>query len=66
MLVLQGELDTFVGIGNSRRLADALPNSEFDVIPEAGHYSWEDNPEPYLAHVLRWIEKAEADSSQSR
>ncbi len=60
VLVLHGEHDTFVGIGNSRRLADALPNSEFGIIPEAGHYSWEDNPEPYLAHVLRWIDKAEA------
>ena len=62
VLVLHGELDTFVGIGNSRRLADALPNSEFGIIPEAGHYSWEDNPEPYLDHVLRWIDKAEANS----
>ena len=62
VLVLHGEKDTFVGIGNSRRLAAALPNSEFDIIPEAGHYSWEDNPEPYLAHVLRWIDKAEANS----
>lgn len=60
VLVLHGERDTFVGMGNSRRLAAALPNSEFDIIPEAGHYSWEDNPEPYLAHVLRWIDKAEA------
>jgi len=59
VLVLHGERDTFVGIGNSRRLADALPNGEFDIIAEAGHYSWEDNPEPYLAHVLRWIDQAE-------
>ncbi len=62
VLVLHGERDTFVGIGNSRRLAEALPNSEFGVIADAGHYSWEDNPEPYLAQVLRWIEKAEAGS----
>lgn len=55
-----GEHDTFVGVGNSQRLADALPNSEFHVIADAGHYSWEDNPEPYLAHVLDWIERAEA------
>ena len=64
VLVLHGERDTFVGIGNSRRLAAALPNSEFDVIAEAGHYAWEDNPEPYLAHVLRWIDKAEANRPQ--
>lgn len=62
VLVLHGEHDTFIGMGNSRRLAEALPNSEFGVIPEAGHYSWEDNPEPYLDHVLRWIDKAESDN----
>lgn len=62
VLVLHGERDILVGIGNSRRLAEALPNSEFHVIPEAGHYAWEDNPEPYLAHVLRWIDQAEAHS----
>ena len=62
VLVLHGELDTFVGMGNSRRLAAALPNSEFAIIAEAGHYSWEDNPEPYLAHVLRWIDKVESSS----
>ena len=62
VLVLHGERDTFVGIGNSQRLAEALPNSEFHVIPEAGHYAWEDNPEPYLAHVLSWIDQAEAKS----
>ncbi|MGB1253768.1 MAG: alpha/beta fold hydrolase [Candidatus Promineifilaceae bacterium] len=62
VLVLHGERDTFVDVSNSRRLAAALPNSEFAIIPEAGHYSWEDNPEPYLAHVLRWIDKAEASS----
>ena len=62
VLVLHGELDTFVGMGNSQRLAATLANSEFGIISEAGHYSWEDNPEPYLAHVLRWIDRAEANS----
>ncbi len=60
VLVLRGEHGTFVGIDNSQRLADALSNSEFHVIADAGHYSWEDNPEPYLAHFLDWIERAEA------
>jgi pimeloyl-ACP methyl ester carboxylesterase len=62
VLVLHGERDTFVGIGNSRRLSEALSNSEFHVIPEAGHYAWEDNSEPYLAYVLHWINQAEANS----
>ncbi len=46
VLVLHGERDTFVGIGNSRRLSETLSNSEFHVIPEAAHYAWVDNSEP--------------------
>ncbi len=60
ILVLHGEYDTFVDVSNSRRLHELLPNSEFDLIEGAGHYSYEDNAEQYLAHVLRWIARAEA------
>jgi pimeloyl-ACP methyl ester carboxylesterase len=59
ILVLHGEKDTFVAMSNSQRLHELLPNSEFGVIQGAGHYSYEDNAEQYLAHVLRWVEKAE-------
>jgi pimeloyl-ACP methyl ester carboxylesterase len=57
--LLHGEKDTFVAMSNSQRLYELLPNSEFGVIEGAGHYSYEDNAEQYLAHVLRWVEKAE-------
>lgn len=61
ILVLHGEKDTFVAMSNSQKLHELLPNSEFGVIEGAGHYSYEDNAEEYLAHVLRWIDKTEAN-----
>ncbi|MGJ3237076.1 MAG: alpha/beta fold hydrolase [Anaerolineae bacterium] len=60
ILVLHGEKDTFVAMSNSQKLHELLPNSEFGIIEGAGHYSYEDNAEEYLAHVLRWIDKTEA------
>jgi pimeloyl-ACP methyl ester carboxylesterase len=59
-LVLHGEFDTFVAMSNSKHLADLLPNSEFAVIPDSAHYSWEDNTEDYLQHILDWTAKLES------
>lgn len=60
VLVLHGEHGTFVAMSNSKRLSELLPNSEFAVIPDAAHYSWEDNTEVYLQHVLDWTDKVES------
>lgn len=66
ILVLHGERDTFVDVSNSERLHAMLPNSEFATIPDAGHYAWEDNAEPYLDHILRWIDRAEKAHLENR
>ena len=60
ILVLHGEYDTFVAMSNSKRLSELLPNSEFAVIPDAAHYSWEDSTEVYLQHILDWTDKVES------
>ena len=62
VLVLHGEHDTFVAMSNSRRLRELLANSEFAVIPDAAHYSWEDSTEIYLEHILDWTAKVESAS----
>ncbi|SLN25960.1 haloalkane dehalogenase [Roseivivax jejudonensis] len=61
VFVLHGEFDTFVAMSNSKRLSELLPNSKFAVIPDAAHYSWEDNVETYLQHILDWTAKVEAE-----
>ena len=60
VLVLHGEHDTFVAMSNSKRLSELLPNSEFAVIPDAAHYSWEDSTEVYLQHILDLTDKVES------
>lgn len=59
-LVLHGEYDTFIAMSNSEHLSEMLPNSEFAVIPNAAHYSWEDGTEEYLQHILNWVERFES------
>lgn len=63
--VLHGEFDTFVSVNNSRRLADLLPNSRFDIIKGAGHYAWEDASEDYLTRVLSFIAEVEKEAGGS-
>ncbi len=60
ILVLHGEFDTFVAADNSQRLDDLLPNSEFQLVPEAAHYSYEDNAPAYMTAALDHIRTVEA------
>lgn len=57
--VLHGEYDLFVAVSNSWRLHKQLPNSRFDMVENAAHYSYEDNPTGYLTLVLDWIDRVE-------
>jgi pimeloyl-ACP methyl ester carboxylesterase len=65
VLVLHGEHHTFVAMSNSKRLSELLPNSEFAVIADAAHYSWEDSTEVYLQHILEWTDKVESGKVES-
>jgi 3-oxoadipate enol-lactonase len=47
-LVLCGERDR-INLELSRRLADALPDARFEVVPAAGHVANLDNPEAFNA-----------------
>ena len=57
--VLHGEYDVFVAASNSWRLHKRLPNSRFDMVENAAHYSYEDNHVGYLSRVLDWIDLVE-------
>lgn len=65
VLVLHGEHDTFVAMSNSKRLSEMLPNSEFAVIADAAHYSWEDSTDVCLQHILDWTDKVESGKVES-
>ena len=58
VLVLVGEHDAkFTGLG--RRLADALPDAELVVVPDAGHSVHLEQPEATAAALATWLERLE-------
>lgn len=55
-LVFWGELDVLFDVENAERMHAALPNSELKIFPEAGHFSWADQPEMFAEMIEKWVE----------
>ena len=54
-LLLWGAQDRFVSVDYAKRYADAIPNSELHVIPEAGHYPHVERPERVLDRIRQFV-----------
>ncbi len=54
-LVFWGELDVLFDVSNAERIHAALPNSKLHIIPEAGHFSWADQPQIFASMIERWV-----------
>lgn len=52
--VLSGVFDTSVPPASSRELADRIPNSSFEEMPELGHFPHAENPQVFV----RYLEEA--------
>jgi pimeloyl-ACP methyl ester carboxylesterase len=55
-LVFWGDLDVMFDVSNAERLNAALPNSKLQLLPEAGHLSWSDQPELFASMILEWVD----------
>jgi pimeloyl-ACP methyl ester carboxylesterase len=56
-LVLWGERDGIVKPDYGRRLAQALPQSEFRMIDNAGHYPHVERPRDVVDHISRFVSR---------
>jgi 2-hydroxy-6-oxonona-2,4-dienedioate hydrolase len=54
-LLYWGADDAFGGGSVARRLADLLPDAEIEMVPEAGHLPWLDDPERAASAVVRFL-----------
>lgn len=54
-LVFWGELEVMFDVSNAKHLDDALPHSELQLLPEAGHLAWSDQPERFASMVTDWV-----------
>ena len=55
-LVFWGELDVLFDPGNAEHLNTALPQSTLQILPEAGHLAWADQPELFADMIIDWVE----------
>lgn len=49
--ILWGERDAWLDPAIAKRLRDLLPNAALELIPDAGHFSMEDDPQK-IANAL--------------
>lgn len=54
-LVFWGELEVMFDVSNAGYLDDALPNSRLQLLPEAGHLAWSDQPELFASMITDWV-----------
>jgi len=56
-LVLWGENDPFAPVAGAHRFAGELPDAELVVVPEVGHFVFDDAPQACADAVLRFLER---------
>ena len=57
-LVFWGEFDVLFDPSNAKHLHAALPQSKLQILPEAGHLAWADQPELFADMIIDWVETA--------
>ena len=54
-LVFWGELDVLFDPSNAGHLDAALPQSKLQILPEAGHLAWADQPKLFADMIIDWV-----------
>ena len=54
-LIVWGAQDRFAGVAMAQRFHEQLPGSRLEVLPEAGHFVWEDEPERTAALAAEFL-----------
>jgi pimeloyl-ACP methyl ester carboxylesterase len=54
-LVVWGESDGWVSVDYGRAYVAAIPGARFEVIPEAGHFPYLEQPGAFATTVTRWL-----------
>jgi haloalkane dehalogenase len=57
-LILWGEQDQFAPVAGAYRFSKEIPGSKLVLIPEAGHFAFEDEPERCAAEVVAFLDEA--------
>jgi 3-oxoadipate enol-lactonase len=56
-LLVAGELDETGRASGMRRVADMMPNAEFSVVANAGHYPWAEQPQAFNELLFDFLDR---------
>jgi pimeloyl-ACP methyl ester carboxylesterase len=59
-LIVWGEEDRFAGVKMARRFHEEIPGSELAVLPGAGHFVWDDEPQRTTAALVDFLRRRAA------
>ena len=66
-MLIWGEKDRMIPIGHGQRAHEMMPHSRFEVMPGAGHFSHDDDPERFVALLSGFIAETEpADLNEEK
>jgi haloalkane dehalogenase len=54
-LIVWGEQDRFAGVAMAHRFHEELPGSRLEILPGAGHFVWEDEPQATAALAAEFL-----------
>jgi pimeloyl-ACP methyl ester carboxylesterase len=55
VLVVAGARDGLTGVATARAVAQSFPDSRLEVLAQAGHFPWVDEPEPFRSAVTAFL-----------
>jgi pimeloyl-ACP methyl ester carboxylesterase len=58
-LVIHGDADISVPLGQGQALAAGIPGARLVVLPGVGHRPWVEHPEPTIDAILRYLSEAD-------
>lgn len=63
VLILRGRFDPILSMARARTLARMLPDARLEVVPRAGHFMQEDQPERVAASLRAFLTEGQAGST---
>jgi haloalkane dehalogenase len=63
-LILWGADDRFAGVKMAHRFHDEISGSELSIIEDAGHFVWEDAPEPTTAALVGFLGRVAGETNR--
>ena len=53
--IFWGDVDKLLFVDNGSRLAEVLPNASLTILPNCGHFSYQDQSDRFARMVREWV-----------